>query len=59
MAFNDGWLVKPDMVWRAASTISTPASDAIKHVATPFPLVSWVCKWIGAFTFSFKAFINV
>ena len=39
--------------------MSTPALDAIKQVATPLPLVSWVCRCIGVFTFSFNAFIKL
>ncbi len=42
--FRAGWLVKPDILLKVVSTISTPASAAISTVATPFPVVSWVCK---------------
>ena len=56
--FKAGWLVKPDILLNAVSIISTPASAAIKTVATPLPVVSWVCNWIGIEISFFNAVIS-
>ena len=58
MEFSAGWLVRPDMLLNAASTMSTPAPAAIIRVATPLPLVSWVCRWIGMLISFFSASIS-
>ena len=42
-----GWLVSPDILLNAVSTMSTPASAAIRTVATPFPVVSCVWRCTG------------
>ena len=59
MEFIDGCEVSPDIELIAASTISTPACDAINTVATPLPDVSCVWRCTGIDISSFKAFTNL
>jgi hypothetical protein len=42
-----GWEVRLDMAPKAASTTSTPASEAKSRDAACTPGVSWVCRWMG------------
>ena len=57
--FKDGWLVRPLMLLKAASAISTPAMVAIRMAATPLPAVSCVCRRTGIFTSSFRVLISL
>ncbi len=50
-----GCEVLPESASIAASTASTPASEAASTVAIEPPAVSWVWKWIGSPTSSFSA----
>ena len=47
MELRLGWLVPPLSGETAASTMSTPASAALRTVLALIPLVSWVWRWIG------------
>jgi hypothetical protein len=52
---RQGCEVPPEKASIAASTASTPASQAASTVAPAMPLVSWVWKWIGRPTSCFSA----
>jgi hypothetical protein len=52
---RQGCEVPPENASIAASTASTPASQAARMVAAAAPLVSWVWKWIGSPTSCFSA----
>ncbi len=55
MALRLGWDVPPASASMQPSTTSTPASAACTAVATPTPVLSWLCRCIGRWVASFRA----